>query len=548
MNIICSKFLLLSTFILLCLGCNSKQSQKELEIPKIEESSSTTRSTLLDKNDTIEGIQFSVDTVLQNDTLLKVYPSHQVVANFTGKQITFSPENNSELNLVPISGNGLINTINVAYGEHRPLILSPDIIWMTISQGVSTHINQNFPSLEKQLFKANKPKEIRLRNDSLEFGSQHWMNLISSLSDSTKKYTQTDLYAFMAPTYSTTTPVIKTAYEANMLYGFKQAFTYIGEGGCGIPYITLTGSQEDWLRLKERLLGLDRLGLSYWRKELEPLLDQFIGVYNNQVDHGFWKSIYKEHHGYGKFKVSGWIIKLFPYLEVYGDGEYDEESQMMRIEYTFIKNQFLEGDKYLYSNLAVDDFPNYKSEVNITWENYFKNQVTQMVLYSGIMGARQYQDGSLQPWITWAISSELEPKTEPILIQGNKVVHRDPDWIPQVFKSDTTLKVKALYPENQSKGFKESLSLFQKEVNAILTPVDKQEYQTLKFYILANGKPQVITENKSLEEKVQTWVNENRIQWKPAKMPLKDVMFYKLPNDTTSYIPVNSEIEIHLNK
>ncbi|MGB1217649.1 MAG: tRNA (guanosine(46)-N7)-methyltransferase TrmB, partial [Saprospiraceae bacterium] len=35
---------------------------------------------------------------------------------------------------------------------------------------------------------------------------------------------------------------------------------------------------------------------------------------------------------------------------------------------------YLEGDKYLYSKLNIEDFPNYKSEVTIKWKNHFKNE------------------------------------------------------------------------------------------------------------------------------------------------------------------------------
>ncbi|MBL7775710.1 MAG: DUF4419 domain-containing protein, partial [Saprospiraceae bacterium] len=45
--------------------------------------------------------------------------------------------------LVPASTNGFLYAVYRAYAEHRPLVLSPDMVWLTILQGFSTHVNLN---------------------------------------------------------------------------------------------------------------------------------------------------------------------------------------------------------------------------------------------------------------------------------------------------------------------------------------------------------------------------------------------------------------------
>lgn len=547
-----SPFIIISCFVLL-LGssCNSP-SQKE-EVNKKKDGKAAVDSTPLPQltftkeNDSLVGITFKTDDVVQNKKPLESFKAKDVVANFIGKKLTFSPDNDSAL-LVPIHGNGLINTVYLCYAQHRPLVLSPDIIWMTISQGVSTHINKEFKTLESKLFTAHKPKIIKVRNDSLDFGAKYWQQLIGSLSDSTRKYTQKDMYSFLAPKFSTTTQQIFTAYEANILYAYKKAFTYVGGAGCGIPYITLTGTKEDWMLIKEKLILLDNLGLGYWRKELEPVIDEFIAIFENKRNPVFWKNILKEYVDYGEFAVSGWIIKFFPYIEYYTNGEEDKETGEYRLEHTFKKNEFLEGDKYLYCNYGTGSFPSYKSEAIIIYVNYFKNETTNMFLYSGIMAAKQYPDGSLKPWITWGICSEKEPKAKELRTGNHEIVHRDPDWTPIIFKNDSLMAVQALYSKKKNSTHEESIREFKKELNAFLGPKNHMQNDTLTFYILANGKPLFISKNKKQESKIQEWIDEKGIKWSPAKRKIKHIMTMGDPQNQEAIMNVNTRIDIILNE
>lgn len=46
-----------------------------------------------------------------------------------------------------------------AYADHRPFVLSPDMIWLLISQGFARHINANQESMRNELvdFSGNYP-------------------------------------------------------------------------------------------------------------------------------------------------------------------------------------------------------------------------------------------------------------------------------------------------------------------------------------------------------------------------------------------------------
>ncbi len=537
----------LSTLLIFFYSCSDKSIDNNYSNKKsIEADSAYKKQFFVEEPDTLEGIKFSVDDVKKNLFLLETFSGDDVFANFLGRDVSFSPTTtDTSLRLVPLNGSGLISTVNICYGQHRPLVLSPDIIWMTIAQGVTTHINHSFKDLESKIFKKNKPNVIRVRNDSLEYGARHWIELVSEFTDSVKVYTKQGINQFLAPTFTTTTKTINTAYQANILYGYKKAFTYVGEGGCGIPYITLTGSKQDWIDLKLNLKKLDDLELEYWRLELEPVLSEFISVFEGDININFWKNIYKEYSNYGIFAVSGWIIKLYPYMEVLGDRELDKEKGMYKVEYEFIPNKFLHGDSYLYSTLSLSNFPNYKSDTKILWIDNFKQQETKMNLYSGIMAAKQYDDGSLKPWVTWAISSENENDFAEIELDNQlQLSHSSPSWVPYIYTHKAGkdgVDVHATYPLSSNNNFEKSKREFKKKLVASLNEI-KLTADSITFYVLANGKPEVISDNKLLKSTIQEWINKEGVLWDPAKKMLKDI--YWSTSDTTKLVEVNTEVKI----
>ena len=49
--------------------------------------------------------------------------------------------------LEPDGVHPLLSAVARAFGEHRPLVLSPDVVWLTIAQGVAQHVRLNAESL-----------------------------------------------------------------------------------------------------------------------------------------------------------------------------------------------------------------------------------------------------------------------------------------------------------------------------------------------------------------------------------------------------------------
>jgi len=495
-------------------------------------------------------ITFKVAEVELAEQLLEVYDSKKIFEHKTGKKIKYMPDVHTDQKYVFANGNVFIQTLQECFDEHRPLKLSPDVIWLTICQGVSIHINENFDSLETLIFKKNRPKKLIVRNDSLENNSRQWVNLIDSLSAQTSQHVKKNFHSFFVPTFSTTTREIKTAYEITLMHSFKKAFDYVGESGCGIPSITLTGNRRDWVSIQSRLRMLTELGLDDWRLELEPILDEFINVYDGKVNSEFWKNIYKNMRDYNAFYISGWILKFFPYVIVEEYTKYyDEELHMDQVEEKFVRNKFLKGDQYLLSTLSTSDFPSGILEIEIVWNNYFKQTTEKMAVYGGFFAIKQYEDKTLEPLISWAICEEDAKKSShefewrPSLIME----HNSDPWTPEVTKKATN---KPIFMPTKFDDSEQSIlyltSILKDSLKTNLNYADiKNSWVT--FIVLTNGHIEnvVFTGDSETGTYIEKLLKSYNGFWFPALAKGSDVfMMWENFYGEDLKIKVNYKVEI----
>ena len=339
-----------------------------------------------------EGVRFYV----KNDTIADKFYEEQNVKNFfeyiTLKEVLYMPEEHKNMRIAPTIGpnlpNGLLETVRNAYHGHYPLALSPDVIWLTICQGMSKHINLNFKSLENKIYKNGHPKSILVRIDSLAFDSSQWSVAVDSLAQQTRRYTDPYFYEAFVPQFSTTTPIDHVAYQITLLDAQKKAFSYNLESGCGFPWIVLRGTTEDWELIKKKLSILDTLEMTEWKESLTPILDEFIEASQGRANKTFWMNIFKTEGEYETYAITGWILKLFPYI--------DSDQP----------NPFLSKRVAASDNLSTDRFPSSILSVPFVWHNAFEDRTDSLYFWSGILGAKQYGDKTLEPFISWALTTK----------------------------------------------------------------------------------------------------------------------------------------------
>ena len=211
-----------------------------------------------------------------------------------------------------------------AYVEHKSVTLSPDMMWLLISQGFARYVNAHSEELRSQLvYHEGKQDLMVMTKDDLLSGKADWGKLLNDFSKQIELHTKGEVAKTIAADFSTTTPVERIASQITLMESLKSYFDYtVVYAGCGIPSITLKGTPDDWRRVLEKAIQLERYGLGDWISQLRPVLAEFIKASEGNPDRKFWKQMVKKKR-IGKFKgalctpqkptlIDGWILTLFP--------------------------------------------------------------------------------------------------------------------------------------------------------------------------------------------------------------------------------------------
>ena len=221
--------------------------------------------------------------------------------------------------------NSLLAAVNAAFVCHYPLTLSPDAIWTAIIQGFSLHMHQGggAEQLRPLLVRHAGKKTLRVTVDAGALDEiDGWRAALSSFSAVIQGEIGADHYACLVPQFSTTGADERLVFELSLMACLETYFDFDVAAVCGIPRITLLGTQSDWEGLYAKVAQWRQAypGLEWWLDHLLPVLQAFAeaaaGKAAENVD--FWRRIYKAptaaHYG-GDPRVTGWINVFFPYLE-----------------------------------------------------------------------------------------------------------------------------------------------------------------------------------------------------------------------------------------
>jgi hypothetical protein len=85
---------------------------------------------------------FEVSEVALATKPLRKWPYPKAVSAFLSRPIEACSKYDGEL-VANVGNHSLIVAMHLAYGKHYPLVLSPDILWLTITQGLAQHIKKN---------------------------------------------------------------------------------------------------------------------------------------------------------------------------------------------------------------------------------------------------------------------------------------------------------------------------------------------------------------------------------------------------------------------
>ncbi|GAA4099424.1 DUF4419 domain-containing protein [Mucilaginibacter panaciglaebae] len=314
------KINLITAVLLLCTLCAWAQKSRTFEIEKL---------------DIIPGKWQPVMTYEQalQRLIISDNPDHTDQGVTRGHIFNIVAKSNIPGNIIAYKYTSFFDGLYFAYANHRPFTLSPDMMWLLISQGFSQHVLSNAEDLRSLFVKHAGKKELTIVTDKIYLDDPNapWEEIFPEMSKQIAANTGEELTNTVTADFSTTTPITKVASQITLMKAMSAYFNYnVLMIGCGIPSITLQGTTKDWESLLAKTEALRKYKLDWWVNELEPELKQFIAASKGKIDKEFWKAMFKYHSPNGcgaPTTIDGWIVKFYPYNKM---GKRNDLKQIIR--------------------------------------------------------------------------------------------------------------------------------------------------------------------------------------------------------------------------
>lgn len=329
-----------------------------------------------------------------------------------------------------------------AYAEHRPFVLSPDMIWLLINQGFAHHINLHAEKLREMFVGFDAKKTLSIRYDELLENLDLWVNVPQKLVAEMEAHLPKGLTDNLLADFSTTDDNARIASQITILHSFKPYFEYqVFSAICGIPSITLEGSPEDWQKLITKTEALRIFDLYNWVDTLLPHLREILNTAKGNINTAFWKNMFAipvEGNCLDLGKINGWIISFFPY---------NKDGIPLNLAYI--------------SEFDIENMPSEILSVPFNWlieDN--KGMITRksMVFHAGFVGLSQdHETMALRPEIGWIVGEAAQnPLINPEKITENDyLIFKYLDTVPEEL-----LEIPKLY--GLSLSFSEKISIPEK--------------------------------------------------------------------------------------
>lgn len=325
--------------------------------------------------------------------------------------------------------------VHAAFYGHHPLILSPDIIWVTIAQGLANHVDQNAEALRSMFVSHEGKKELVVSRPGFVKGypSNDWPGVFPEFTAQIKENTLAGIVESIESDFSTTGPVERIVSHITLMDAVQHYFSYTMCCGCGFPSITLTGTSEDWKKIRAKAASFSKYDLDWWLTGLLPVLDQFVEAAEGRPDVEFWRSLCMINTGTSfpcYSPLTGWVQVFFPYL-INPGCDYDRFSEANGApKKKMKKNTSIENYMESYNNkvnvanfgkerdmssrfvpppqgvgpgVELENFPPAMSNAPFTYKDAHTGKSHLMSFCGGVTCLIQHESGAIEPVMGWAV-------------------------------------------------------------------------------------------------------------------------------------------------
>ncbi|KAG5653871.1 hypothetical protein H0H81_009693 [Sphagnurus paluster] len=183
------------------------------------------------------------------DVLLSNLPTVHLPARILQSSVDGSQQ-------ISVKKNGFVLGMVLAYNGHHNLVIRPDDVWIAILSQLNFYINAHAEEL---------------RHKFVDHAGKKNLTVVSS-SPTVAGFDFADLTVQMAA----------EALNDLVLTPIPRYFNYVLMAGCGIPFITIEGTQADWQSILMRIDKLPEFGAqpTEWAGMLRVVLKRFVRAFD----------------------------------------------------------------------------------------------------------------------------------------------------------------------------------------------------------------------------------------------------------------------------
>ena len=289
----------------------------------------------------------------------------------------------------------LLNGFYTAHTNHYPIRIKPDDIWLLIVQAFSN----NFDGKQKLTvnYAISNIKQV---------DKKMFENFSEQINEQMKKFLGEKLIDILTPNFSTSDYNSKIVCKISIMGAFKKYFDYeMGLSGCGIPYIILEGTAQDYKDIIAKAKELKQYEFDWYIDKIIPHLEKMVEAKEGNIDIDYFKNMVQKKEvteiksglsGRGRYEVkvdyiSGWILNFFAYLN--------------------IKDLSGEISRFTADSMSVEKFGDFASQMLIvpfTIADNVHNKTYDLKYKVGFVGCEQNKMKQVFPIQGWIVSPSTQ--------------------------------------------------------------------------------------------------------------------------------------------
>ena len=324
---------------------------------------------------------------------------------------------NKEQKLAYINSNvPVLNGFYTAHTNHYPIRIKPDDIWLLIIQAFSNHVNANSEELRHYFVDFDGKKQLTVKYGlySIDQVNRKVLEDFSEqINEQMKKYLGKELVDILTPNFSTSTYDSKIVCKISIMGAFKKYFDYrMALCGCGIPYIILEGTAQDYREIISKAKNLSKYRFEWYINKIIPHIEKMAEAKEGKIDVNYFKNMVQKKEvieeeygpsGVSRYEVkydfiSGWFLNFFAYLNTKnyrGKIERFEGDSMKVEQFNILANQML--------------------VVPFTIEDRVHKKIYLMKYKVGFVGCDQNEKHEVAAVLGWFVSPSTQEERDSIL-------------------------------------------------------------------------------------------------------------------------------------